>query len=272
VRPPVHVVRAFCGDPDQLTRLPSGQGTSWRAGSVILKPALPGEPIDWLAEACAAMPESRRYRFARWVRAIDGSWSVDGWLATRWLAGEHRKGGWRDRLAVAAAFHADLPRVPPEVLATLDLRTDPWSTGVRVAWGRQKPPAALPKAVAAVLKELAPLLAEDWVGPAPQLIHGDLAGNLLLADDLPPAIIDMSPHLAPAPFSEAIIVADSVAWEGAPASFATWYVTTEPAGRQLLARAVVFRLVSSAVLWPEQPDRVATEVAGYQRVILALHL
>lgn len=272
VRPPVQVVEAFSGDPDQLERLPGGQGTSWRAGSVVLKPAFPDEPIQWLAEACAAMPKSNRYRFARWIQAADGGWSVNGWSATRWLPGEHRRGGWRDRLTVAAAFHTDLPPVPPEVLATLDLRTDPWSIGVRVAWGRQETPAGLPTAAATVLTELAPLLAEGWPGPAAQLIHGDLAGNLLFADGLPPAIIDMSPHLAPAPFAEAILVADSVAWEGAPASFAAWYAATHPTAGQLLARAVVFRLVSAAVLWPKQPERATADVAGYQPVTSALRV
>lgn len=270
MQPPRPVVAAFGGDPDRLVPLPGGQGTSWRAGPIVLKPAQPGEPIPWLATACAAMPASPHYRFARWIRATDGSWSVNGWSATRWLPGQRRQGAWKARLATAARFHADLPELDSEALTMLEAREDPWSIGVRVAWGRRAIPGHLPSTLEGILADLAPLLTKPWTGPAMQLVHGDLAGNLLYADGLPPAIIDMSPHVAPAKFAEAMLVADSTAWEGAPSSFAAWYATTQPNGRQLLARAVTFRLVTAMTQWPDQPQRLAAELAGYRPVISAL--
>lgn len=45
MRPPTQVIAAFGGDPERLTPLPGGQGTSWRAGPIVLKPAPAGEPI-----------------------------------------------------------------------------------------------------------------------------------------------------------------------------------------------------------------------------------
>lgn len=266
MRPPDEIIKAFGGDPAQAARLPGGQGDSWQAGSVVLKPVPPGEPIPWLAALCARLPRSSRYRFAPWLPAADGSWAVAGWSATCWLPGTPRPGHWRDRLAVAAAFHADLPDLTPAQQAALEEREDQWSTGVRVAWRRQAPPDHLAPMVAEVLAQLAPLLEAPWRGPGVQLIHGDLAGNLLHDDRLPPAIIDMSPHLAPAPFAEAIIVADSVAWEGAPVSFAEWFARHRPGGRQLLARAVAFRLVTAGVAGGAA-ERVAAEVDGYRPVL-----
>jgi prepilin-type processing-associated H-X9-DG protein len=137
-----------------------------------------------------------------------------------------------------------------------------------VAWGDQPADPGLP-VVPALLEELEPLLSQPWPGPPPQIVHGDL-GNILYADGLPPAVIDMSPHFAPAPFADAIIVADAVAWEGAPASIAERFAATRSAGRQLLARAVVFRVVTVAHLRRDDPERVAAEMAGYRPVVDAV--
>jgi len=46
-----------------------------------------------------------------------------------------------------------------------------------------------------------------------QLIHGDLTGNVLFAEHLPPAIIDLSPYWRPTSFASAIVIADALVWE-----------------------------------------------------------
>lgn len=261
--PPAYVIRAFGGDPTQLTWLPGGQGTSWRAGEVVLKPTSPSERIDWLAAVLDQVPDTDDFRVARPLAADDGRWIVDSWSATGWREGEHLPQRWEDGLRVSAAFHAALARVRAEPLPDGD---DPWSVGARVAWGKQLAVPNLPADVAALLDELAPLLEEPWMGPPPQIIHGDL-GNILYAKNLPPAVIDMSPHFAPAPFADAIIVADAVAWEDAPVGLAVRFATTRAGGAQVLARAAVFRVVTVAQLRRSSPDRVAAEVAGYRPVV-----
>ena len=259
--PTAYAVEAFGGDPTLLTWLPGGQGTSWRAGGVVLKPAAPNERIDWLADVLGQVPDCDDFRVARPVASADGRWIVDGWTATGWLAGEHRRGRWEDGLQVSVAFHAALAGVRAEPPPG----SGPWSIGSRVAWREQEPAADLPGAVTALLDELSPLWTQPWTGPAAQIIHGDM-GNILYADDLPPAVIDMSPHFAPAPFADAILVADAVAWEDAPVDLATRFAATRPAGAQLLARAVVFRVVTIAHLCPDSAERVAAEIAGYRPV------
>jgi uncharacterized protein (TIGR02569 family) len=260
-QPPAHVVTAFGGDTSQLTWLPGGQGTSWRAGGVVLKPTAPADRIDWLAGVLAQVPDCNAYRVARPVASADDRWIVDGWAATGWLSGEHRSGRWEEGLSVSAAFHAALAGVGAE-----PLRSDgPWSIGCRVAWGDLAPAAHLPPTVTVLLDDLAPLWTQPWTGPPPQIIHGDL-GNILYADDLPPAVIDMSPHFAPAPFADAILVADAVAWEAAPVDLAERFAAARAAGPQLLARAVVFRVIAMAHLRPDSPEAVAAEIAGYRPV------
>lgn len=262
-QPEEEVVEAFGGDPAVLTWLPGGQGTSWRAGRIVLKPTEPWERIDWLAGVLAQVPDTDAFRVARPVSTHDGAWIVEGWSATGWVEGVHMPGRWEDGMRVSAAFHAALARVRAEPMPPSG---GPWSIGARVAWGDQQPEPDLHPAVIAVLEEMAGLLTQPWSGPPAQIIHGDL-GNILYAADLPPAVIDMSPHWAPAPFADAIIVADAVAWEDAPVELAGRFAAVRSAGAQLLARAVVFRVVTMANLMRDCPERVAAEIAGYRPVV-----
>lgn len=261
-RPTSRTVEAFGGDPALLTWLPGGQGTSWRAGDVVLKPTTSSERIDWLAGVLGQVSDTDDFRVARHVAAADGRWVVDGWSATGWLEGSHLPGRWEEGMKVSAAFHAALARVHAEPPQGDD---GPWSTGARVAWNEQQAARDLQPDVVSLLDELAPLLNQSWTGPSAQIIHGDL-GNILYAEGLAPAVIDMSPHFAPAPFADAIIVADALAWESAPRDLAVHFARTRTAGPQLLARAVVYRVVTVAHLRRSKPEWVAAEVAAYRPV------
>lgn len=262
-RPATRIVEAFGGDPDLLTRLSGGQDLSWRAGGIVLKPADPDDSISWLAGVLDQVPDGDEFRIAGPVAATDGRWNVDGWSATRWLEGTHVRGRWDDAVKVSSALHAALGDVRAEPLPA---GGDPWSVGTRVAWGDEQLAAPVLPEVAALFEELAPLLDQPWTGPPAQIIHGDLGGNILYADGLPPAVIDVSPHFAPAPFADAIIVADGVAWEDAPIGLAERFAATRAAGAQLLARAAVFRIATMVQL-VDDPERVGVEIAAYRPVI-----
>jgi uncharacterized protein (TIGR02569 family) len=87
-----------------------------------------------------------------------------------------------------------------------------------------------------------------------QLVHGDLTGNVLFADGLPPAVIDFSPFWRPPGYATAIVVGDALLWEGADESLlaAVSRVDDFP---QLLLRALVFRAVVDALFRPgPRPD------------------
>ena len=75
------------------------------------------------------------------------------------------------------------------------------------------------------------------------MIHGDLTGNVLFADPLPPAVFDMSAYWRPASLATAIVVADALAWEGATVDDVEAVLHEEQFG-QLLARALLFRIVA----------------------------
>jgi len=76
-----------------------------------------------------------------------------------------------------------------------------------------------------------------------QVVHGDLPGNVLFADGLPPAIIDWPVYWRPPSWAAAVAVADALCWYGArPDVAARW--SHLPEWGQMLVRALIYRIVT----------------------------
>jgi uncharacterized protein (TIGR02569 family) len=225
-----------------------GQGTAWRAGDVVLKPLdMSLDALRWQEETLGSV-ERDGFRVAAPLRSRDGELVVDGWTAWPLLAGAHA-GRWPDILAVGERFHRALAGLE-RPSSILDARTDAWARADRMAWGEDDAGRF------ARVPEVAHLLAMRNAVSAPsQLIHGDLSGNVLFADGLAPAVIDLSPYWRPAEYASAIVVVDAVLWYGADVELLS--VVGAP---QLLVRALLFRLLATA-----DP---AGAVQGYRRAIV----
>jgi uncharacterized protein (TIGR02569 family) len=237
--PPFAVLARFGAEGARPEPLAGGQGTAWRAGDVIFKPLdMSVEALRWQAEVLSTLvPDG--FRVAPPLRSRDGELVVQGWTAWRALAGGHAE-RWSDIVAVGQRFHRALRGVerPAELL---DARTDAWARADRIAWGE------LPAGRAATVPEVAALLAARRPVDAPaQLVHGDLSGNVLFADGLPPAVIDLSPYWRPAAYASAIVVVDAVLWHGAGVELLSM-AADERDGGQLLVRALLFRLLTEGV-------------------------
>lgn len=268
--PSTRVCDAFALGGSSPTLLPGGEGQSWRVRDVVLKPVRDGDDVAALAALLAQVPDGPSFRLARPAVASDGSYVVDGWAATNWVAGRHESGRWDDVLHVADALHTATAVVARPTTPIGD-PTSPWAVGDRVAWGEESV-GPVPDVVAGAMARLSKYLDADWTGPPPQLVHSDLGGNVLFADaeGLPPAVIDFSPVWRPPPYAAAIAIADAVAWEAAPLTLAVRFAATAPWGDQGLARAVAFRLVAGSLLWPELPARVTAETDGYRPLLTVL--
>jgi uncharacterized protein (TIGR02569 family) len=265
-RPAAGVVESFGGDPGKLERTVGGQGRSWRAGGIVLKPADGSSDPSWLGPILAALPDDDRFRVATPVPSTGGAWSVGGWQATTWLAGTCYQGRWPEIIEAADAMHSVLGSQVATRPSGIGNRSDPWAIGDRVAWGEESA-GELHPAVADLAGRLAPLIDRQWHGPPAQLIHGDLGpGNVLFADDvgLPPAILDFSPYWRPAAFATAVLIVDALAWENAPRSLATGFMTQMANSTELIARAIIYRLVAAAHL--TAGSRIEAEVAAYGAV------
>jgi prepilin-type processing-associated H-X9-DG protein len=160
-------------------------------------------------------------------------------VAYEWLPGAAvDRPDWRALLAAADALHDALRDVPWP--PWLDGRTSWWATGARVAWG-EEPPSVRVRDDPTLRAALARYVPLDLPR---QVVHGDLAVNVLFADGLPPAVIDLSPYLRPRGWANAVAVADGYAFGHADADALD--LLPREHREQLLLRAVVFRAVSHA--------------------------
>lgn len=176
-------------------------------------------------------------------------------------------------LPASRALHASLRTLYSSPPACIAQRTDRWAWGDRYAWS-ELPLSSIPNLsqslmadplgpwitrLEALLSRSPPMMTgdgqqhdgvDDDAVTTPQLIHGDLSGNLLFDTDgdLPPAIIDFSPYWRPVAFAEAIVAADLLMWrKGDVAALRHLGLLAGDARLQVLVRAAIFRLVTFAI-------------------------
>lgn len=232
--PSSSVVAAFgaAGLPPRLVH--GGQGVTFRIGDLAIKKCDEIERTEWLSGVLEAV-EEKGFRLARPVRADTSKFVVDGWCAARWIDGTTAIAGrWCEAIEACQAFHRALVGVPQSPLL---YRTDnAYDRADTAVWAY--PPQDLH--IGPTTQQLQRLLRPITL-PS-QLVHGDPSeGNLLFAPDEPPGIIDIAPYWHPADYGIAVLIADGIAWSGAPhsllADVACWREMD-----QLLIRAVLFRL------------------------------
>jgi hypothetical protein len=230
--PPPQVLEAF-GAGSSLELLPGGQGATWRAGDLVLKPVGSAEEHSWICDVFSGW-SGPGVRAPLPVRGQSGSWSVDGWGAHVYLAG-HPARVTDDPAWFRAAsdnIHDALAAIePPGFLAE---RNDPWSLADRVVEGEGCAPASV--------RAFATECAAGVGSPARrQLVHGDLTTNVLRDGDAA-AMIDWPPYLWPREWALAVVVVDAVCWQGATAELlSTWSDVDAAALRRALAWRVVTR-------------------------------
>jgi uncharacterized protein (TIGR02569 family) len=245
--------------------LSGGEGRSWRVGDVVLKPVGSIAAARYVAELSASLLESDAVRVPRPVRTASGGWVSRGWAACWWLPGEPATGRWPDVVAAGTALHVLLRAAPRP--AFLDDRDDVWAIGDRVAWGEQPLDIEHGELRVAAM-ELATRLRP--CAEAAQLVHGDLTGNVLLAEGLPPAVIDLSCYWRPPSWALAVVAADALAWHGAGPEVLT--LVPGPAPVAAVARAALYRLVTTDrhASTLDEADRrpyLARNASAYERVL-----
>lgn len=241
--------------------MPGGQGTTYRAGDIILKPVLDSAEAEWLASVLDRLSPSDGIRIIKPLPARDGRWVVDGWSAWEHLEGTVRAGAWREALDVSDLFHAAVATVPRSHAIAND---HPWAIGDAFAWGEQN--INVPSRFAGVFDALK--ARRRPVDLPSQLIHSDIFNNILFHAELPPAVIDISPRWRPKGFADAIAVIDAIGWFGA--GHDAMEALRKDIGEQMAVRAALFRLGSAVVLFEGDDDRLAAEVEVYERIVAVI--
>jgi uncharacterized protein (TIGR02569 family) len=253
-QPPPEVLDLFAV-PDVVEPLPGGTSTSFRAGDLVLSPGRDPLVAEWLNPILARLsvrldedPQRRRrdLRVALPVPARDGSWVVDGWGATRHEPGTTTCRDLDVTLAAGRVLHARLASTVPVRPPGLARRTDRWAHAERLVFGPAYDllAAATGTPAASVVRAAERLLDDRDLGPD-QLVHADLAGNVLLDGHGAPVVIDVAPAWRPLRWAEAIAVLDSVLWHGAdPSVLEAW---SRGARQQAMLRAIAWRALVDQV-------------------------
>ncbi|WP_323793215.1 hypothetical protein [Nocardioides sp.] len=258
ITPPAHVLDLFAV-PEVVTHLPGGSGSTYRAGDLVLSPGRDETVQAWLSPVLARLAvrldedpgrRARDLRVAMPVPARDGSWVVNGWAACRYEPEAVTCLDLDVTLAAGRSLHAHLAVAVGSRPPRLHEREDRWARAERVAFGptQEMVAAAAGTPAADVVDRVAPHLSDVPLGTE-QLVHADLAGNVLLDRQGAPLVIDVSPAWRPVQWAEAVAVVDLVTWFGAPLSV----VEPRQSGpeRQALLRALIFRALSDEQLDPE---------------------
>jgi uncharacterized protein (TIGR02569 family) len=232
------VLEAFgLSGPPRL--LAGGQGEAFLADGVVLKAADDPEEAAFVQDLAARLdPET--VRVARPISTTNGSWVHESWTACEFIPDlTPAAPDWPTVIEVGGSFAAAASAVGDLDTRVLLDRTHRWARADRCAWDEEV--VVLPGRAGQLLTALRQLTA---VGDRRrQVIHADLAGNVFLDGTGAPVVLDISPYLRPVRWGEAIVVADAVTWWGGAPSLAASFAS-DPAGLDLLARALIFRLVA----------------------------
>lgn len=249
--PPLHVRAAF-GVKDVEPELVE-VGPRWRCGDLELRPVTNPAEASWVAQTLGDLhvPD---LRIARPLRASDGRWVVGGWAAFRFVAG--RPEPRYDEIVSASLrlHHATAELAVPRFLTARD---DVFARADRAAAGTEDVPLD-----AALGGRLFELLAGGRVPLRlkPQVVHGDLFGNVLFAGAAPPGIVDFTAYHRPAEWAAAVVVVDALAWGGADtAILRRWTHLAD--WSQALLHALLFRLAVHAL----HPHSSAESLRGLER-------
>jgi uncharacterized protein (TIGR02569 family) len=98
----------------------------------------------------------------------------------------------------------------------------------------------------------------------PQVVHGDLFGNVLFDDDSGPGITDFTVFYRPVEWAAAVLVVDALAWGGADVGILRRW-SHLPEWSQALTHALLFRLAVHAL----HPHSTQVSMRGLER---AYHL
>ena len=217
----------------KIVKLIGGQNESFRVGSVVLKKVHDPKEYLWIAEVLKDIDFYDAF-LVKPVKAKNGKFIVENLGATNYFTKSKHDFNVANILQLCRSLNEKIKHISkPE---WIDEPNNPWKKAQQIAWETESN-NAYPEEIQALLNLRKP------INLPVQLVHIDMAQNILKNDLNRYAIIDFTPAFFPKEYAEAIIVIDSIAWHQAPWSTIDYLGINTELSYQLLLRALIFRLV-----------------------------
>jgi hypothetical protein len=246
----------------EMEALSGGQNTSIRIKNVVLKPVDDNlQYCEWCLSTFSEI-DPHGYRLSKPIKSNYGTFIYKGWCCMQYEPGKHRKGDLKDKIEISRLLHHDLENSCYKELPKAD---SVWAKAHLIAWQREKLPHNISGQAIKTLEELLVTVSLRECYNV-QVVHSDLLGNILFDDILNPLIIDFSPTIAPVEYAEAILVCDSIAWEGSSISEIELICHTE-FNIEMIIRAIIFRLSVAAIFAGDDSDEFISEYQNFKPII-----
>jgi uncharacterized protein (TIGR02569 family) len=245
------------GKPKQLV---DGEGKSILVGDVVFKPIENAALYEWSCQILNAI-ETDGFRISKPLVNNEGKFIYKGWSASVFEPGEHVKGRWNEKLDVSRRFHKRLAGFSNN---SIPGSKDRWSKAHEIAWQIDY----LPENINSDIKETITALFKMYedISYSNTIIHGDICGNVLFSNGLPPLIIDFSPSFKPIEYAESILISDAIAWENAPLDIIK-LLPENQLYNQMFLRALNFRIIVAALFYPESSEKYFHEYSCFKELI-----
>ncbi|RFS14620.1 hypothetical protein [Emticicia sp. C21] len=249
------------GISGKTEKLTGGQGQSIRVGDFVLKPIEETAKYSWIGEALASI-STYDLAIAKPIKSKNGNFVESGYGVTQYLTGDFFIGRIEEKIKACQIINQLLKsiKIPEDWVHW----SSPWQWANRIAWEE----ASLPdnadskscKIIEAIKAEYKPIDLPE------QLIHSDLAGNILFNGNTP-VIIDFSPEFRPSAYAEILLITDSIAWHQEKAE--SLWILQHPKAliMQLAVRAIVFRLAVVIIFKPKNFEALMAELKNFQPIL-----
>ena len=217
----------------EIVKLMGGQNESFLVGSVVLKKVHNPEEYLWIVEV---LKDINFYDalLVKPVMAKNGKFIIENFGATNYFPKSKNDFNVANTLQLCRSLNEKIKHISkPE---WMDKPNNPWKKAQKIAWETESN-YSYPDEIQELLNLRKPLSLPV------QLVHIDLAQNILKNLLNQYAIIDFTPAFFPKEYAEAVIIIDSIAWHQAPLSTIDYIEINPELSYQLFLRALIFRLV-----------------------------
>ena len=252
------------GISGKTEHLSGGQGQSVRVGDFVIKPIEETEKYSWAGSVLESL-STHSLAIAKPIRSKNGNFVENGYGVTHYLAGEFSRGYISEKIAACQLLNQLLENIEqPEQWNSWH---SAWQWANQIAWGENHLPQNTDIRSIDLIENIKSKY--EHINLTNQLIHSDLAGNILF-DGIKPVLIDFSPEFRPSTYSEILLITDSIAWHNEPTESLWLTKHRQELVIQLALRAIVFRLLVVINFYPTNHEAFRKELKNFQPLLNVL--